>query len=300
MKYAIIDLGSNTIRLSVYAVTEDKQFRLLFSEKETAGLANYIENKVMSVEGMQKASTVIHDFLNLLRQLSIDNIHIFATASLRNAANGEQVAAFIRNQNGVDVDIVSGDAEAEYGFVGALQMVNISSGVMFDIGGGSTEVVAFAEKGPLTAQSFDCGCLNLANRYIDKIFPSSDEMKQIKSKVQKTISNLAYQKNADKLVGVGGTIRAVLEMTNVYFEKDSANISITKDEFKKVKKVLCKKDETAKKLILRTSPDRVHTIYAGILIVDALVKKFDAKEILVSKYGVREGYLCKKIIGRTI
>lgn len=297
MKFAIIDLGSNTIRLSVYSVMDDKSFKLLFSEKETAGLANYIENKSMTLEGMQKAASVIGGFLNLLDQLSIENIYIFATASLRNALNGEEAAAYIKNHTGVDVDIVSGDTEAECGFAGALLMIHIANGVMFDIGGGSTEIVAFADRKPITAQSFNCGCLNLSNRYIHKIFPTHDEIDQIKRKIQKTISGLAYQKKANQLCGVGGTIRALLEMTNVYFDRDRENIAITKDEFKKIKKVLCQKDDTAKKLILRTSPDRIHTIYSGMLIADALVKKFDAKEILVSKYGVREGYLCQKIIG---
>lgn len=209
MKYAIIDLGSNTVRLSVYTVTKDKEFKLLFSEKETAGLANYVEEKALSREGMQKASLVINEFLNLLQQLSIENIYIFATASLRNVVNAEQAARYIQENTGVDVDIVLGNDEAEYGFAGALNTVDINDGAMFDIGGGSTEVVVFADKKPLTVQSFDCGCLNLANRYIRKIFPTKEEIKQIKEKVGKKLSRLEYHGKADRLCGVGGTIRAV-------------------------------------------------------------------------------------------
>ncbi len=300
MKYAIIDLGSNTVRLSVYTVTKDKEFKLLFSEKETAGLANYVEEKALSREGMQKASLVINEFLNLLQQLSIENIYIFATASLRNVVNAEQAARYIQENTGVDVDIVLGNDEAEYGFAGALNTVDINDGAMFDIGGGSTEVVVFADKKPLTVQSFDCGCLNLANRYIRKIFPTKEEIKQIKEKVGKKLSRLEYHGKADRLCGVGGTIRAVLEIVNVYFEKDKGNTAISADEFRKIKKILFRKDETAKRLILRTSPDRIHTIISGVCIVDALMKKFGAKEILVSKYGVREGYLCRKIIANMI
>ena len=296
MKYAIIDLGSNTVRLSVYTVVENQEFRLLFSEKETAGLANYVEEKALSREGMEKAGFVINTFLNLLRQLSIENIYIFATASLRNIVNAEQAAQYLKENTGVDVDIVLGKDEAEYSFAGALNTVDIDTGVMFDIGGGSTEIVAFTNRKPLTAQSFNCGCLNLANRYIRKIFPTKEELKQIKEKIRKTFAGLTYQERTERLCGVGGTIRAILQIVNVYFEKDKDNTVITAEEFKKIKKVLLQKDETAKKLILRTSPDRIHTIISGICIVDALVKRFDAKEIFVSRYGVREGYLCRKIL----
>ena len=300
MKCAIIDLGSNTVRLSVYTIAEDKTFKQLFSEKETAGLANYVENGTMRVEGMQKASSVIQKFLNLLEQLSIKDIYIFATASLRNVENAEQAVRYIRERTGVEVDIVLGTEEAEYGFAGALNNVDISDGVMFDIGGGSTEVVAFTDREPVSMQSFDCGCLNLANRYIHKIFPNKEELAQIKKAVEEKLEKLECKRKAKRLCGVGGTIRAVLEIVNIYFDKEKGNNVISAEEFKTIRKVLNRKDEVSKKLILRTSPDRIHTIISGMCIVNALVKRFGAKEIVVSKYGVREGYLCRKVIANMI
>lgn len=87
MKYAIVDLGSNTIRLSVYQTQEDGRFRLLFSEKETAGLANYISGGRMRPEGIVRAGEVLMDFKRLLMQFAMEELHVFATASLRNIRN---------------------------------------------------------------------------------------------------------------------------------------------------------------------------------------------------------------------
>ena len=93
MKKALVDLGSNTIRLSVYKVYEDGSFSLLFSEKETAGLVNYISEKRMSVEGFDKACDVIFDFKRLTAQFDIRDLNIFATASLRNIVNRDEAVA---------------------------------------------------------------------------------------------------------------------------------------------------------------------------------------------------------------
>lgn len=294
MKYAIIDLGSNTARLSVYNVNEDKSFKLLFSEKEAAGLVNYVDNKVLSEEGIIKACEVINGFLNLLAQLSIPNIHVFATASLRNIKNTSHACTVIKENTGTNVDVISGYEEAAFAFSGVLNSKNAKSGIMFDIGGGSSEILQFSDQKIILSKSFEFGCLNLSNLCIKKIFPSKEEMSKIKDKI-KDIFDVSEYGKTEILYGVGGTARALLRLSNRYYNKDGS-CELDAEEFKAIKRIILKKDENAKKLILKVCPDRIYTIITGILIIDALFKKFGAKKLSVSKYGVREGYLCQKII----
>lgn len=86
MKYAVIDVGSNTVRLSAYRV-ENKKFEQLFTVKETVGLAGYIKEKKMSEEGMEQAARTLNRFKRILNQFDIDRVWVFATASLRNIKN---------------------------------------------------------------------------------------------------------------------------------------------------------------------------------------------------------------------
>ncbi len=88
----------------------------------------------------------------------------------------------------------------------------------------------------------------------------------------------------------------MLSLANAYFKKPHGNKEITSAEFKKLKKVVLKRDDTAKKLILKNCPDRIHTIIPGMLITDEIIKKFDSSKMIISRNGVREGYLCQKII----
>ena len=161
MKFAIVDLGSNTIRLSVYNTLPEGGFDLLFSEKEMAGLVSYVHGGVLSPEGIQRACGAIRDFQALLRQFDLDAPHVFATASLRNIRNTEEAVEQIRAATGVGVDVISGELEARLGYYGARTATDLQDGAMFDIGGGSTEIVEVRAGKILRAQSLPLGSLNL-------------------------------------------------------------------------------------------------------------------------------------------
>lgn len=118
MNYAVVDLGSNTIRLSLYSAAPGGGFRLLFSEKETAGIAGYISGGVLAPEGIGKAAQVLLDFRALLENLGEKEMHVFATASLRNIRNTEEAVEQIRAATGVGEDVISGELEARLGYYG--------------------------------------------------------------------------------------------------------------------------------------------------------------------------------------
>ena len=296
MKKALVDLGSNTIRLSVYRINDDGSFSHLFSEKETAGLVNYISDKVMSREGFDKACGVISDFKSLTEQFGIDELNIFATASLRNIKNKKDAVAYIKEKTGENVNIISGKEEAELGYYGALKETSIEKGIIFDIGGGSTEIVRFDGISILSADSYEIGSLNLFTGFVKDIWPTKLEQKNIKARIETVLAPVVFDTDFDTICGIGGTNRALLSLANACFKKSSDNRTITADEFKQLKKTILKKDELSKKLILKNCPDRIHTIIPGMLVTDEIIKKLGAKKIVISRYGVREGYLCQKII----
>ena len=95
MKTAIIDLGSNTVRLSVYNTFEDGSFELLFSKKEMAGLVGYIRRGELTRDGIEKACSTLKTFQNLLRLLEVTDLHVFANASLRNIINTDEALHLI-------------------------------------------------------------------------------------------------------------------------------------------------------------------------------------------------------------
>ena len=294
MNCALIDLGSNTIRLSVYSTAEGN-FTLLFSEKVTAGMFNYIDNKTLSYEGMIAAADVINGFNDILKHFAIDELRVFATASLRNIKNTEEACEKITQRTNIPIDVISGQEEAELSFLGALRVSNLDEGIMFDAGGGSTEIVHFKDNTVLSAQSLEIGCLSLYINYVKKFWPKTEELSSLSHAIDaelEQIKNLAPHQN---LLGIGGTGRAILKLCNSYYgSTNSSVISICK--LREICDMLTSKTSEMRKLVLKNCPDRIHTIIPGTLLIKKIADKFCSENLYVSKYGVREGYLCKKLL----
>ena len=297
MKIAIVDLGSNTIRLSVYHTLPDGRFELLFSEKEMAGLVSYVRGGRLSPEGIQRACTGIRDFQGLLRQFDMGAPHVFATASLRNIRNTEEAVAQIREATGVEVDVISGELEAKLGYYGTRLATNLWDGAVFDIGGGSTEILEVRGGEIRKAQSLPIGSLALFNTCVDGLWPKKKELKKIRTAVASALKEAWLpEQRVEKVCGVGGTARAVLKIANAWYEKPAGNRSLTPAEVRRLTRLLLERDHQARKLILRSCPDRVHTILPGMMLMNTLTEKLCCGELYISPYGVREGYLCHKLL----
>ena len=301
MKYAIVDLGSNTIRLSVYRILEDRSFVRLFSEKETAGLGSYVTNGIMSREGIEKACSVLLEFRELLEQFDMKEMHVFATASLRNIQNTDEALQLIYRNTGLEVEVISGREEAKMGYYGALYTTHLQDGFLFDIGGGSTEVAEIRHGEIHDAQSMPLGSLSLFNAFVSKIWPKDQEIEDIKAHIDHCLTRAEISSQGNNLLcGIAGTSRAVLKITNAYYGKTKQNQMITPKERDEITEVLCHKNGEARRLILGQCPDRVHTIIPGILLMQSLCHTLGGKELFISKYGVREGYLCRRFLTNTI
>ena len=294
MNYALIDLGSNTIRLSVYSAEGDN-FTLLFSEKVTAGMFSYIENGTMSYEGMSTAANVILGYIDVLKHFKIDELHIFATASLRNIKNTQEAVEKITALTNTPIDVISGQEEAQLSFFGALKISSLEEGVMFDAGGGSTEIVHFKQKSLLSAQSLDMGCLSLYTKYVSKFWPKREELAALSAAIDAELSKIKDVSKSPNLLGIGGTGRAILKLSNSYYGKGDSLV-ISMPQLIEICDMLTSKDDIMRKLVLKKCPDRVHTIIPGTLLIRKIAEKFSIENLYISRYGVREGYLCKKLM----
>lgn len=299
MKCAVIDMGSNTVRLSIYKVGEGK-LQTLFTVKETAGLVNYIRDEKMTEDGLAKAIHVLNHFKTILEQFSVDQTAVFATASLRSIKNQEDVLKIIYEKTGYEIDVLSGHEEAVCDFYGIIRGYEQADGLVFDIGGGSTEIISFEQKNPCIFESINIGSLKLYRDYVGKIIPKKKEIEKIQRKIRKEFKVLlgcgmfAKDYRKTQVIGVGGSARALLKIVNEFFDKEIENRKIKAGEINELVEMAENKDTGFYKLILKLCPDRIHTLIPGMLILQNIVKETKVKEIEISRYGVREGYLQKK------
>ena len=296
MKQAIIDIGSNSIRLTLYEI-QGSNFKILFREKIMAGLAGYVEDGKLSAEGIECACAGLLTFQGILQTLEIKQISVFATASLRNISNTEQALAVIRAATGYSVEVISGEDEALFGYTGAMQELHLVGGAFLDIGGASTEIVSFENSKPVNFASFPIGSLSLYRHCVKKILPGEGSLKRLRHEIARTIDFGEGSPVARPLiVVVGGTARAALKMARHYYKMSAECRSMTAEQLDDLCEFLCSDKKDAGGLILRLEPERIHTLVPGLLILQHVFHLFGAQQLVVSRYGVREGYLCQRIL----
>ncbi len=301
--YTIVDVGSNTVRMNVYDVKYDR-LKLLFSKKETVGLASYVKDKKMTDAGIERVINVLLEFQDILHNLNIYEMHVFATAALRNVKNSQEAIAAITSRTGIDIQVLSGREEAELDFQGATIASNVKKGLLVDIGGGSTELVSYKGRLVMNAISIPKGSLNSYNQYVSSIIPTKEERKAIKQDFMSRLDGLKgfERDNKYKLIcGVGGTTRAALKLDKLLFGEDSAENILPVSHIGYIIKTLenkSSKDKLVKNLntLMDVVPERTRTILPGLIILYAIAKRFKSEAVIVTNTGVREGFMYNYVL----
>lgn len=297
MKQAVIDMGSNSIRLTLYEI-EEGRFQILFREKIMAGLADYVEGDALSEEGIARACGALLEFRHTLKSLDISETAVFATASLRNISNTDRALAELRRVTGFEVEVLTGEEEARLGYAGAMEEVRLPDGALVDVGGASTEALTFSGGQAGRAASFSVGSLSLYRTCVKGILPGSGSLKRIRRTLEEEIDRPWPFSGEPRrtLICVGGTARAALKLARRRFHLEPGCRSLTVKQVKALCALLCRGDKQAADLILKTEADRIHTIVPGMMILQHIAAGFGADTLIVSRYGVREGYLCRKLL----
>ena len=303
--YGVIDLGSNSIRMVIYDVKDDrkrsftsKDFKSIINDKVMAGLAAFVEDGVFTAAGIDRAAGVLKSHLKHARYFNCKRLDVFATAVLRNAENCAAAIAEIEERTGLAVQLLSAHDEAHLGFVGAAAGAPIEHGTIIDIGGGSTELTRIAGGHDFDDRSIPQGSLSSFTRYVKAIIPAPYEMDAIACAFRaqlKALPNLdAYR--ADTLYGVGGSVRAAAKVVQQVRGCDLRPRTITADDVASVLAAARENPNAFAHAALKASAERVHTVVPGCVILDTLFKQLGATRLEIRKGGVREGYLIERIL----
>ncbi len=293
--YAVIDIGSNTIRLSLYKKVDDSIDPILH-KKNMVGLAGYITKEgELSEKGLDRAIRVLSVYQQILSNIEVKEVFIFATASLRNVSNTKEIIAMIRSATGFRVDVITGEQEAMYDYIAATHFMELDDGLLIDIGGGSTELVFYKDSQVQKALSLPIGSLSLYSKTVKDILPTEKENIKIRKDINLELEKIDYDDKCKVICGIGGTIRGAKKLNNELFNLPTTNRKIYTDNLRKMFSQLADDRKFAVQKIIKSSPDRIHTIMPGMAILDMIAKKYSSDQIVVSRYGVREGYLYSKL-----
>ena len=237
------------------------------------------------------ACQTLQGYRSLMDNLELPDLRVFATASLRNISNTEEAVGAVMAATGLRVDVLSGREEAELSFRGAIQNAGLYTGLLADLGGGSTELVSYRNRAIQSACSLSVGSLSLFSKYVSKLHPTKEERRAIRRAVEEQLEQFVPQHPP---------ARAACKVANAMFDRPAGDRSLDRDELKEMLQRLKKPGRDELRLLLKTVPDRIHTIIPGLLALDTIAKAYGAQTITASACGVREGYLLARVLGEPL
>ncbi len=282
-KFAVIDIGSNSVRLMLSNGEKTLEKQVL-TTRLAEGMGN---NLILQPTPIKRSAEAVSFFVKRAKGLGINNIWAFATAAVRNATNGEDFLRLCKELAEIEVEILSGEKEAYLGILGAL---NGNDGGLIDIGGASTEVVV-REKGETTyLQSFEIGCVKITD------IANQNEKVAIKH-IEKSFENLTdiKEKNFTAIGGTALSVASILQQLAVYDTEKTNGYVIKKEELLKLKKKLYATPVEERINIIGLQEKRIETISGGVAILCFLMEKLKLNEISVSEGDNVEGYLKDKL-----
>ena len=301
MLQAMIDIGSNTIRMAVYKI-EDGHATQIMKRKHTVGLSAYVKDGVMQEEGVRRAAEVVSEYRDFLAGMGVENTIAFTTAALRNATNSAEAVAALESRTGLPIRVISGEEEAAFDFAGAIHDLASDNGVILDIGGGSTEIVTYRSRRVSRKWSLPFGSLSLKVAYVKDLLPTPEEAEAIRTEVFKAVNlfccKLPPMRNT-VACGIGGTFKGTCALYRMMYDLPEETTRMDPRRFGAMLahdvSPTPPKEEDAVRLMLAT-PDRIHTLLPGLILADVLTEALNCREVVYSDSGVREGYLYSEIL----
>lgn len=289
-RVALIDLGSNSVRLAIFERTSRYAFYVAQEHKVKVRLGQgAYENAdgFLQDEAIERCFAAFEDFKNIIDKFKVKKVLCIGTSAIRDAKNANDFINSVKRHFKINIKIISGQQEAFLGGFAALNLLSdFKNGITVDIGGGSTELALIKNN-----QIVDMVSLNLGTVRLKELFYDKKDIKGIASFVKKEFDKIPNNFKSENIIGIGGSIRALSKtiMTLEKYPFDALH-NFTYD-YEKHSKVI-DKISTSSVLELKDYPikkERLDTIRGGAYIFQALAKKLQAKKVITSGVGIREG-----------
>lgn len=282
---AVIDIGSNSVRLCLWA-----DGKTLFKRILTTRLGEGLHASARLLpEAMRRTADAVAVFRREAQEAGADKLFVFATAAVRSAKNGGEFCALVKSRCRLEVDVVSGEEEALLAANGAL---GEGDGAVIDVGGASTEVllrrggqIVFAESCKLGAVVLKDACGEDKDRLLRLIGERTQGLKAL---------------NASVTYAVGGTATTLAALKLGLTEYDGARVHgclLTVREIYNMAERLGALDAAERQKLLATDAKRADIIVGGAYLLARAAEKTGAEAVTVSDRDNLEGYLYGKGIG---
>ena len=298
-RIAAIDIGSNSVRQIVADVSPEGNITVVDEMKAAPRLGADVDiTGVLGTQAMRLAASAIGRMATLARQLGAERIEAVATSAVRDAANRDEFAARIRQEAGLELRIIDGEDEARLSYLSALAHFDLGVGrtVVMDIGGGSLELALAADGVLNDLVSLPFGALRLTERYL-RDGATHAALRGLRRDVRRALRDVLPRRDwrGAQLIGSGGTFTNLAGMhlarRGMLSARQVHATAVPRVEVEHILDALATMTPDERRGTAGLNPERSDIIVAGLAVAAEVLARLESKELVVSRYGIREGLL---------
>lgn len=296
-KVAIIDIGSNTMRLVMFKIESSGVFKIINHLKETVRLGEDLDvTREISKSRIDRAVATLKMFKSFCDGVKVDIIIAVATEAIRRATNREEFLEKCRNETGIAIRVLSGEEEAYFDYLGVINSLDVKDGLLMDMGGSSTELVWMEEGKIRESVSLPIGALNLTERFELKDCILPNQMIALTDFLLYTYEQIPWLSKVRhrQLIGIGGSIRNIGKIDRKlknYPLDITHNYRLAPTDLHYIYYLISQTDLIGRKQIKGLSEERADIFVGPVVALSALVDFSGVNEIVVCGSGIREGLI---------
>ena len=298
MRLGVLDVGSNTVHLQVVDAHPGARPSPATNQKVELRLHEYLNKEgEITAEGVALLEESIADAISHAKEFQTEEILAFATSAIRDAKNGKEILAQINKKFEIDLQVLSGDDEAQMTFLAVRRWLGWSSGrlLVLDIGGGSLEIAVGDDERAEATVSLPLGASRLTREYLDSDPHTSKEIKALETfvydAIKQSLPEDISKHIADHFVATSKTFRTLARLGEHWFEDNPKYLKINS-----LTKMIPRLQDMSNKQraeLPGVSQSRARQIVAGAIVARTVMERLHINELEICPWALREGIVLR-------
>jgi exopolyphosphatase/guanosine-5'-triphosphate,3'-diphosphate pyrophosphatase len=292
-RLAVIDLGSNSFRLVVFTHTPEWWKRTDEIYEPVRVGEGQEEGGPLQPEPMERALETIELFAHFCRATGIEQVRPLATSAIREASNRDAFVRAVKERAGLDVEVLSREREAHYGYLAAVNSTTLAEGLALDIGGGSMQLTAVRDRRATQARSWRLGAVVVTERFLgaDRIRPK--QLKALRAHIREELGAAPWlPATGTRMTGVGGAVRNLAAAAMLDEELPSYGVQghlLRRAFLDDLVERVAAMTPRERRRIPGIKPERGDLILAAATVIATVMDAVGADAMEVTQAGLREG-----------
>ncbi len=306
-RLAVIDLGSNSFRLVVFTWGEHgghswwrRTDEIHEAVRVGAGLDAAGE---LQAEPMERALETIELFAHFCRATGIDDVRPVATSAIRDATNQAEFLESARRRSGLEIEVLSPEEEARYGYLAAVNSTTLADGVALDLGGGSLQLSHVRAREAQDMRSWPLGAVRMTERFLSGDNVKRKQLKALRAHLTDELSAAGWLPDAGadgaRLAGIGGTVRNLGAAAEIAEGKPSFGVQgflLERDALDDLVDDFADMTPDERGQVPGIKPERGDLILAGAVAVQTVMELGAFAALEVTEAGLREGVFYSELL----